>query len=287
MKLTNDQLKMFITGAVAIKEQEGYLALRRFSDKQMEYYRTTNEDFYGKAFATSGARISMITDANGITLSYRTKKASSRKFFFVDMCVDGVLVAHEGKTDVLEDADTLTFTLPEGTHTVELYLPNLYELQIKDVELIGATKAETVRKKYRMLALGDSITQGYDAVFSSQSYVNITADLLGATVVDQAIGGEVFNPGIIDGELGFTPDFITVAYGTNDFSKSTREVMERDAAEFYRRLREAFPEAKIFALLPIWRKDTDTKVRVLGTFEDARAIVRAAAESGRREERTR
>jgi lysophospholipase L1-like esterase len=195
------------------------------------------------------------------------------------MCVDGVLVAHEGKTDIIDDEGTMTFTIPAGTHLVEFYMPNLYSLRIKDMELIGATKAETVRKKYRMLAFGDSITQGYDALFSSLSYANITADLLNATLVDQAIGGEVFNPGIIDGEINFEPDFITVAYGTNDFSKSTREVMERDAAEFYRRLREAFPNAKIFAMMPIWRKDTKDKVRVLGTFEDAKAIVRAAAEA--------
>lgn len=279
MKFTSDQLKMFVTGAVCIKEEDGYLSFHRFSDKQTAYYQSTNLDFYSKSFATSGVRIAMRTDTTEIRLAYRTKKASSRKFFFVDMCVDGVLVAHEGKTDILEDEDVMTFTLPAGTHVVELYMPNLYALQIKDVELIGATKAETVRKKYRMLAFGDSITQGYDAIFSSQSYVNIAADLLNATVVDQAIGGEVFNPGMIDGNLGFTPDFITVAYGTNDFSKRTREDTVRDANEFYRRLRETFPTAKIFALMPIWRADTTTKVRVLGTFEEAKEIVRAAAEA--------
>lgn len=279
MKFTNDQLKMFVTGATSIKEEDGYLSFHRFSDKQTAYYHDTNLDFYGKSFATSGVRISMTTDADEITFAFRTKKASSRHFYFVDMCVDGVLVAHEGKTDIVDDAGTMTFTIPAGTHLVELYMPNLYSLQIKDMELIGATKAETVRKKYRMLAFGDSITQGYDALFSSLSYANITADLLNATLVDQAIGGEVFNPGIIDGEIDFDPDFITVAYGTNDFSKSTREVMERDSAEFYRRLREAFPNAKIFAMMPIWRKDTKDKVRVLGTFEDAKAIVRAAAEA--------
>lgn len=277
MKFTNDQLRMFVTGAVSIKEEDGYLSFRRFSDKQTAYYRSTSSDFYGKSFATSGVRVAMTTDADEISFAFRTKKASSRHFYFVDMCVDGVLVAHEGKTDVVDDAGIMTFTLPAGTHLVELYMPNLYSLEIKDMELIGATKAETVRKKYRMLAFGDSITQGYDATFSSLSYANITADLLNATLVDQAIGGEVFNPGIIDGDIDFKPDFITVAYGTNDFSRSTREVMERDAGEFYRRLREAFPDAKIFAMMPIWRADTTSKVRVLGTFEDAKEIVRAAA----------
>ncbi len=103
--------------------------------------------------------------------------------------------------------------------------------------------------------------------------------MLHATAVNQGIGGEIFNPGLIDGEVGFTPDIITVAYGTNDYSKRTRADMTAAANEFYRRLREAFPTARIFALLPIWRGDTKTKVSAVGSFEEAKAIVRAAAEA--------
>ncbi|MBQ3063870.1 MAG: SGNH/GDSL hydrolase family protein [Clostridia bacterium] len=279
MKLTTNDIRALAHGTVSVKETtDGYTMLCRFSDKQMDYYKRTNEEFYIKSFCTASARLEMTTDADAISFVYRAKKAASRRFFYFDLYVDGAMTAHVGEDAVDEKTDTVTLPLPSGTHRVALYLPALFSCELKDVTLENATLATPVEKATKMLALGDSITHGYDAVYSSLSYVNIVADALDASVVNQAIGAEIFNPGLVDGDLGFTPDIVTVAYGTNDYFKCARDEFAENANEFYARLRKAFPTAKIYALLPIWRGDRDAVTRV-GTFEDAREIVRAAAEA--------
>ena len=280
MTLKANELMALAHGAIRCKvSEDGFVSFFRFTERQEAYYRETNPDFYKKTFATSNIRIELVTDADEISFAYRTKKASSRKFCFVDLFVDGVMVAHEGESDCENATGTVTLALPEGTHTVTVYLPCLFGLEMGNFTLSDGATATPTSKSRKMLIFGDSITQGYDAVYPSQSYANLITDMLHATAVNQGIGGEVFNPGLIDGDLGFTPDIITVAYGTNDYSKRTREDMVRDANEFYRRLRATFPTAKIFALLPIWRGDTAKKVSAVGSFEEAKAIVRAAAEA--------
>lgn len=280
MKLTTKDLEALAHGAVSVKETaDGYTHFFRFSDKQMDYYRETNNDFYIKSFGTASIRIELTTDATAISFTYRAKKSSSRTFFHFDLYVDGAMTAHVGKenAEALEEG-TITLSLPEGEHRVALYFPALYAVTVKNFTLENATFATPVEKKLKMLTMGDSITHGYDAVYSSLSYANILADALGASMVNQAIGAEIFNPGLVDGDLGFTPDVITIAYGTNDYFKSARKEFIENANAFYTRLCKAFPTAKIFALLPIWRGDRDTVTRV-GTFEEAKEIVRAAAEA--------
>ena len=56
-----------------------------------------------------------------------------------------------------------------------------------------------------------------------------------------------------------------MAYGTNDWSKSTREDFRRRCYEFYYALHLNYPNAKIFGLTPIWRKDQDAE-KVFGEF---------------------
>lgn len=281
MTLTINDLRPLVHGAVSVKTTaDGYVQLCRFSDKQMAYYKATNAEFYVKSFCTASVRIEMTTDADTLSFAYRARKAASRRFFYFDLYVDGTMTAHVGEDAVDEKTDTVTLSLPAGTHRVALYLPALFSCDIKDLTLENATFATPVAKSRKMLMIGDSITHGYDAVYSSLSYANLTADALDASMVNQAIGAEIFNPGLVDGNLGFTPDVITVAYGTNDYYKCTRENFVRNAGAFYARLRESFPTAKIFALLPIWRGDmANDHIYTEVTFTEAKEIVRAAAEA--------
>lgn len=280
MKLTNETLKTLILGAVRFEEQDdGFLSFHRFTEKQVAYYRDTNPDFYKKALASSNMRLSFETDASQFSFHYRAKKASGRNFFFFDLFVDGVMVEHCGDAYCTEKSGRVVFTLPEGKHLVTLYFPGLFSVALGNFEISKGATVTPVTRSRKLLMYGDSITQGYDAVYPSQSYANLVTDMLDAVSLNQAIGGEVFNPGIVDGDLGFTPDLITVAYGANDFAKRQREDMVRDANEFYRRVRAAFPTVRIFAILPIWRRDKDTLASAVGTFEEAKDIVRRAAEA--------
>lgn len=279
MRLTNESLKTLTHGALRFDEDsEGYLHFYRFTEKQADFYAKTNPDFYCKTMATSNVRIAFVTDATNLSFDYSACKRSSRRFCYFDIYAQGVMIAHEGADECDEIEGHINVALPVGHKEVVVYLPPLFGAAIKGLTLENATVAAPIGKARKMLIVGDSITQGYDAVYPSQSYANLITDMLDATAVNQGIGGEVFNPDVIDAALGFSPDLITVAYGTNDYSKRTREDFTAAANEYYARLRRAFPTAKIFALLPIWRGDT-AKPRSVGSFEEAKAIVRAAAEA--------
>ena len=76
-------------------------------------------------------------------------------------------------------------------------------------------------------------------------------------------------------EEDFVPDLITVAYGTNDWSKTDEPGFRVRSREFYETLSKKYPNAKIFAITPIWRADCNEE-REFGLFEDVEKDIREA-----------
>lgn len=277
MTLGLEQLRDLAHGALRVYEEDGEVVFGRFTAEAQRYYEGVREDFHRKSFATSGVRLEFVTDSSSLSFAYHTKYASSRRFYYFDVAVDGVLVDHFGHDRIAEARAEYKLALDEGMHTVCIYFPNLAAARIKDFTLDDGATVAPVSRPVKLLCYGDSITQGYDATYASQSYANILADKLHADMIDQGIGGEHFCPDLLDCDISFTPDIITVAYGTNDWSSQEREETVKKANDFYAKLRRRYPAAKIFAITPIWRADL-TRVTKVGTFEDARALVRNAAE---------
>ncbi|MBR6794365.1 MAG: SGNH/GDSL hydrolase family protein [Clostridia bacterium] len=75
----------------------------------------------------------------------------------------------------------------------------------------------------------------------------------------------------------YEPDYITVAYGTNDWSKKDPETYLADCKAFYTNLSRNYPTVPIFAITPIWRKVTE-EVKMAGRFEDLERMIRLATE---------
>ena len=277
MKLTAKEIFALSHGALRYEEYEsGTVRLWRFTEKTVDFYKATNQDFATKTKAGSCIRLEFDTDADEFTMGYTISKGSSRLFFYFDIFVDGVMVAHPGQDNLENATGELSLELPCGTHRVVIYMPNLTCADITHLTFPDGATVTPVEKPLKLYAVGDSITQGYDAEYPSQSYANLLADKLNATAVNHGIGGEIFNLGMLDEDMGFCPDIITVAYGTNDWNKQTAENFERTAKEYYRRLRVTYPTAKIFAITPIWRGDKDN-ISKAGRFEDAIKIVTEAA----------
>ncbi len=276
MNLTAKEIYALSHGAVRYEEIDGVLYLRRFTARAKKEYDTWSADFARKSCATAGVRLAFSTDADHFDLSVRATPASSRRFCYFDIYVDDVMIAHIGKEPTECYEETLALDLPCGTHRVEIYFPNLFEGGIKSLSFPDGATVEPVKKACRILEIGDSITHGYDAYLPSCSYANQLADKLGASPVNLGIGAEFFNPDMVDPDMDFAPDIITVAFGTNDWNGKTRDYFAEHAEEMFRKLRAAYPAAKIFAITPIWRGDCH-RVTAAGTFEEARAIVRTAA----------
>lgn len=278
MTLTHEQLVPLFKGALRVElSPNGYTMPKRFTAAGQAFYDTV-KDFGKKAKATSSIRLELQTDSDVLAFEYTLEGASSRKFAYFDLLVDGTVVAHEGFENITALCGKMHFDLPKGCHHIALYLPSLFRAGLRNVTLSEGASVLPVEKSCRLYCVGDSITQGYDAKFSCGTYTNLLADRLNAEVVNHGIGAEVFRPDMLDKDMPFAPDYITVAYGTNDWSGRERAEMTENANEYFKRLCAYFPAAKIFAITPIWRADRFRYTRV-GLFEDAVKIVTDAAEA--------
>ena len=262
----------FVRGAVETAEEGGEWAFRRFTAGQAAAYREAgNDDFFQKTFASAGVRLALRTDAEALSFDYRFERGSSRAFGFFDVHVDGALAAHGGLEEDDGERHSFAAELGPGEKRVEVYFPWSRQTFVSNFALRRVSFAEPLRRSRTMLCFGDSITQGYDARYPSLSYVEAVARFLDADSVNKAVGGDVFFPALLRERDGLDPDYVTVAYGTNDWRhKEPADVRDR-AAAFFRRLAELYPAARILALTPLWRGEP-ASVSAFG--EDVRAVDR-------------
>ena len=265
-------LKELIHGA-EITEKEGFCHLSRFTPEQRNSF-ADNNDFFQKTFASSSIRMEFETDAKTFIMDVAVGKGSSRIFYYFDIMLNGALIRCEGAESYLELPELhLELPLDGNRNRVCIYFPCLVEIRLKHVSFENATVIEPVRKKSRILSFGDSITQGYDAIHPSLAYPNQIADFLDAEVFNKGIGGDIFNPALAACAEPEMPALITVAYGTNDWSRCTRSQLENNAEQFFRNLAQNYPGIPVLTVLPIWRKDSNL-ITDAGTFSEAREIIR-------------
>lgn len=272
MILNLEQIRCITKGAERVEETaNGRIKFHRFTEAQEKAYKDYSADFYRKSFATSGIRLEFVTDSKSLsmTVNVSSRLSSSRRFFAHSVYADGKLVGRieREQDDHRPDGDfSGEFDLGEGEKTVRIYFPWSAISEIVSFELDDGSKIEPVEKKCKMLIFGDSISQGYDAQAPENSYASIVTDALEAEARNKGIGGEVFWPTLAAIRDDFEPDYITVAYGTNDWSRNDRETFDRDCEAFYTNLSANYSESTIFALSPIWRGDKDSDRSKVGPF---------------------
>lgn len=256
MNLQTEQIRAMTLGADRVTEEKDGLRFHRFTEEQEAFYHETSpEDFYIKTFATAGVGLAFRTDSRTLALRVRNSRGSSRKFGFVDVEVNGEFLPRTvGSAEDATGEFAGRFDLGEGQKTVRVYFPQLLVCTLCSLELDDGATLKPLKPARRMLIFGDSITQGYDALYPSHSYATRLATLLDADARNKGIGGEVFQPRLaLAKEHDFAPDLITVAYGTNDWGHRDARTLEMNLREFYRNLAQTYPNAKIFALSPVWR----------------------------------
>ncbi len=243
-------------GAVETVETEGEWTFHRFSPRQALAYREAgNEDFYRKTFASAGVRLAFRTDAASLSFDYRFGYGSSRPYGYFDVYAGGALVAHIGLEKDDGERHVAEAELDPGAKNVEIYLPWSRSTFLSPLRLAGASFVEPLRRKWTMICFGDSITQGYDALYPSLAYTEAIGRFLDADVVNKAIGGDRFFPGLLDEPDASEPDFVTVAYATNAWRHRGEDEIRGHAKAFYAKLAALYPSARIFALTPLWRKE--------------------------------
>ena len=150
-------------------------------------------------------------------------------------------------------------------------------VEIRELSLDDDALIKPIKPTKKLLVFGDSISQGYDGLRPSKHYAVRLAEALDAEEINKAMGGEGFFPALAKARDDFEPDYITVAFGTNDWSSSSEEDFKSRCLAFYDSLSRTYPNARIFAITPVWRKDCREE-KPLGDFckiaEDIKSIVK-------------
>lgn len=288
MKLDLNKIREITLGANRVEEEQDGFHFYRFTPRQEALYKERSDDFYKKVFATSGIQLSFKTSSENLFIKANVFSGSSRTYFSFDLFVNGE------KVDTLnnfEDAELTgdyttipfpvgevkkRFSLGKGEKSVALYFPWSAKTVLKEISLDDGASVLPIKPKHKLLCFGDSITQGYDAVYPSNKYVSLLAKRLDAEEHNKAIGGEIFFPGLAAEKENFEPDYITVAYGTNDWGRCIEQEFSENCKEFFVNLKANYPNAKIFVITPIWRKDYEQD-RVFGKFEKVAKIIEDVA----------
>ena len=254
MFLTLDTVREIARGCARVEECDGIFTLMRFTEKQARAYLDVidNEDFYNKTYATAGVRLAFRTDSARFAFDYHFTRCSSRQFAYFDVYLDGALTSHFGTQGLECMNGRAELSIPEGTQTVEIYFPWSHGVRITNVEIDDGTTIQGVHRAHTMIAFGDSITHGYDAIHPSFSYATRLSTMLDADYINKGIGGDIFCPALLSEAEGPDPDYITIAYGANDWHKCTAEEFEKNCRAFLARIRELYPTSEIFVLLPLW-----------------------------------
>jgi lysophospholipase L1-like esterase len=277
MKLTTEQIASIAKGVVRVYEENDKVYLCRFTKEQEELYKVRSTDFYRKSFATSGVTLEFVTDSRTLALEVSIGFGSSRFYFEHSIFVNGKKYANLGCKGSEGGVFGGKWRLPEGDKTVKIYFPWSVSSKITELSLDDGASLTPVKSTKKMIMFGDSITHGYDASAPELSYASRLADALGAEAVNKGIGAEVFYPDMAAAKDPICPDYITVAYGTNDWSKKSQDFYA-NCKEFYENLSRNYPQAKIFAITPIWRKSYG-EANTLGTLDDIEAYIKEVAAS--------
>ncbi len=287
MILNYEQIKNITCGADSVKFEDGEFSFYRFNDKELEFYKTS--PFYTKAFATSDVEMSFETDAAGLSLKGIARVAVSyRTWYTLEVFSNGERIGTIQNYEENITSDNLfsefklgefdkSFELGKGKKIVRIVFPQFVALSLYEIELVGASIVKPIRPEKKMFFYGDSISQGYDAQYPSNKYTALTAKALNVEGYNKAIGGEVFQPVLASVKSDFEPDYIIVAYGTNDCGTDSETFLKNSRA-FYENLSKNHPNAKIFALSPIWRLGTENKCKV-GSFFDIEPQIKEIAHS--------
>lgn len=273
MLLTLEQIQDIARGCARVEERDGAFVLMRFTEKQAQAYLDIgNEDFYNKTFATAGVRLAFKTDSAHFAFDYRFTRGSSRQFGHFDIYIDGYMTNHFGTVGLESMAGHADIALGEGMKTVEVHFPWSYCAAISNVTIDDGALIEGVYRPHTLICFGDSVTHGYDAIHPSLSYASQLANLLEADYINKGIGGDIYFPALLEEAECPDPDYITVAYGANDWFKCTPEEFEANCRGFFTRLTALYPKSKIFMLSTIWHCEFDTrsKLGMTGAEQNAR-----------------
>lgn len=271
MNLTEaPHLDRFFHGILSVARSEEGILINRMSPAQLAHY-SKQAALELRAQCAAGVTLELRTDSPWLDMRFRIL-GRTRPCLGVDVEIDGQVVRSIYSEESGDTFSERLFDYPKDDQPfrlVRIHFPHNCILEFQQLSLApGATVEPLPPRPLRLLTLGDSITQGMDAVSPLAPYPVQLARLFNAELLNQGVGGDVFDTGSIDRTIAYQPHLVTVAYGTNDWSRGcTRSQVTETARDFVRKLRETCgPDIPIVVICPLWR-DTGETEKAGGTLK--------------------
>ncbi|RKM54235.1 SGNH/GDSL hydrolase family protein [Butyrivibrio sp. X503] len=260
MVLSNEELKEIYFGAYEFEgTEDGYLQAFQYNKDQIEYFKGALDFWYERCTATTAKTFEFTTEASEVSFDYKIIWKGSEDSF--ELMIDGQITNIVYVKDIADEG-RLSWKLPTGKKSVVIYLPADETVLVRNFEIDAAyTKAA---KNEKVLWLGDSITQGYGPLRSGCTYVSVANRILNYDIVNQGIGGYIYDKNCLMKMEGYNPDKIIVALGTNQYGDADAV---QAVEEYYERLIGIYGnEIPILCISPLWRGDSEEGIPVLMAF---------------------
>lgn len=260
MTLNFETLSKIIFGAQSVREEDGKILIRRYTEAQAE-------SLWGKMTWAQRRPTSVYfefeTDAESLSISYRGALTDA-SIGFLNFTVfendlltgrfalDPVIKPKDAKVIEFPDGEA-NFTLQKGMKKVTVYLP-LMVIELTAVSLSDGAKIVPCKRSGKMAVYGDSISEGFFSEVAGMGYFDQLCRMLDCEGFNFSVGGSKFRPEYVPEHSVPDCDRYLVAFGTNDFRRSTKEEFDAAMPEFFRRLFAQVTEKPVYVILPIWRK---------------------------------
>lgn len=258
--LSNDTVKSITFGALLFTETTEGLQVNKCTEAQILAWGS--HDKTNQASSSSGIRLDFSTDSSRFYF-----KGTDTAVF--ELFINGELKSQSGNGVIDVELDN-----SNGENRVTVLFP-CHDANVCISEVVLDEGATVTPHAYdrKFLILGDSITQGYTSSAAHYAYANQISMMFNAESVIQGISGGRFFADTLDSEADFAPDYIFVAFGTNDWSwgRPDEESYVRYMRDYFEKLATLYPDATIFGLAPIWRQDNSPSN--VGEFETARQLL--------------
>jgi lysophospholipase L1-like esterase len=291
MRLGLNDYRKITLGCATVTKENGKIRFHRFTKEEELFYQQRDamlgRKFSDRCSAPAGVKLCFATSSKSLKITVITGAATSRSYFSFDVFENDRLLGYLANFNEEELLENYTeqefplgkyekrFVLSDGKNKVTICFPWSVFIDDIEIELDDGADIDVIKPQKKLLVYGDSITQGYDAIRPSNRYASRIAEFLGAEEINKAIGGEIFVPPLVKEKLDFEPDYIIVAYGTNDWSTTDGKEFYQNVKSFYASLSKNYPGVPIFAITPIWRLNFE-EYKPFGNFFSVERIIREA-----------
>lgn len=259
MVLDFQTLSNVIFGVQSFRKIDGALVIRRYSDVQANslWNKMTSQQK-----RPTSVYFEFETDAESLSVAYRGAQTDA-KIGMLNFSVfeNGQLSGHYALPHVSRPEDTklitfpdgqADFTLRKGMKKVTLYLP-LMVIELTSISVSDGAKIVPCKRSGKMAVYGDSISEGFYTEVAGMSYFDQLCREFDCEGYNFSVGGSKFRPEYVPENSVPDCDRYLVAFGTNDFRRSTKEEFDEAMTGFFKRLFAQVTQKPVYVILPIWR----------------------------------